>query len=48
MLELFVKRRPTTKDEFYQSIPQHLRTNTYGKQMQFLEDILDIIEGYAD
>jgi hypothetical protein len=48
MLNLFVERRPTNKDEFYQFIPQTLRTSMDGKQMQFLQDILDIIEGYTD
>ncbi len=48
VLSLFVRHKPTTKDEFYHVIPQTLRMSTDGGQMQFLEDILEIIEGYAD
>jgi len=47
MLERLVRLKPTTKDEFYKYIPMPLRQNTDGKQMQYLGDILEIIESYS-
>ncbi len=44
MLEHFVKKRPTTREDFNAAVPMALRQHTDGKQMQFLDDILDIIE----
>jgi DNA-binding ferritin-like protein len=48
MMEHFIKKMPTVKKEFYNAIPLTLRENTDGRQMQFLEDILEIIEEHAD
>ena len=47
ILEKLVRIKPTTKEDFYKFIPIHLRQNTDGKQMQFLEDILEIVESYS-
>jgi hypothetical protein len=47
MLELFVKKRPTAREEFYLAMPMTLRQHTDGRGMQFLEDILGIIEEYG-
>lgn len=47
ILERMVRLKPTTKEEFYKYIPIHLRQNTDAKQMQYLGDILEIIESYA-
>ena len=39
---------PTTRKEFYEFVPMNLRENTDGKQMQFLDEILEIIEEYSE
>jgi len=48
MLELFVKKRPTTREDFYAAVPIVLRQHTDGKQMQFLDDILEMIEEHSN
>jgi len=47
ILKRLIRLKPSTKDDFYKTIPIHVRQNTDGKQMQFLEDILEIIESYS-
>lgn len=44
MLDLIVKKQPTTREDFYAAVPITLRQQTDGKQMQFLDDILEIVE----
>jgi len=44
MLDIFVKRRLMTREDFYTLVPIALRQHTDGKQMQFLDDILEIID----
>jgi very-short-patch-repair endonuclease len=46
MLNCFVMSKPLTREEFYKCIPLALRQHTDGQQMQFLEDIFDIIDDY--
>jgi very-short-patch-repair endonuclease len=48
LLLLFVLYKPTTRNDFYQTIPLNLRERTEGKQMQFLDDIFEIIEAYSE
>ena len=48
MLRLFVLYKPTTRNDFFQTIPLNLRERTDGKQMQFLDDIFEIIETYSE
>jgi very-short-patch-repair endonuclease len=47
ILDRLVKQMPVTHEEFYRAIPIELRQGTDGKQMQFLDDILEIIDAYA-
>jgi very-short-patch-repair endonuclease len=46
MLEAFIKVKPTTADEFRQKLPLNLREKTDPGQMEFLDDILEIIEDF--
>jgi len=48
MLEQFLKKKPTSTKEFYDAIPIELRQRTDSKQLQFLDDILEIIQEYSD
>lgn len=47
ILDRLVMKRPITREEFYTVIPMDLRQQTDGKQMQFLDDVLEIIDAYA-
>ncbi|MBU4151589.1 MAG: hypothetical protein KKD63_01775, partial [Proteobacteria bacterium] len=47
LLERLIILKPTTKDEFYKTVSLELREQTDGKQMQYLEDIFEIIDAYA-
>jgi very-short-patch-repair endonuclease len=47
ILDRLVIQMPTTREEFYKIVPMELRQHTEGKQMQFLDDILEIIDAYA-
>lgn len=48
MLAHFLKKKPTSTTEFYAAIPIELRQKTDSKQLQFLEDIFEIIQAYSD
>jgi hypothetical protein len=44
LLEEFLDKRPTTRDEWFRKIPQHLRTTVDSKQVsQYLDRILQLI-----
>lgn len=47
ILDLLVKNKPTAREEFYTVIPIELRQHTDSKQLQFLDDIFEIIDAYA-
>lgn len=47
LLAYFIKLKPTSMKEFY-TIPMELRQKTDSKQMQFLDDIFEIIQEYGD
>lgn len=47
ILSRLIVHKPTTKDEFYKVVPINMRQQTDGRQMQFIDDILGIIDGYA-
>lgn len=47
ILDRLVKQMPITTEEFYRVVPMELRQHTDGKQMQFLDDILEIIDAYT-
>ena len=45
LLDEFVQRRPTTKDEWFRKIHQDLRTGTEPEQVgQFLQRVLELIQ----
>ncbi len=44
LLEYFIKYKPTTKEEFRDNIPLRLRESIDWNQLQFLDDIFQIIE----
>lgn len=44
MLDLFVSRRPTTRDEYKESFSGNLRGDTDPDDIQYLDDILGIVE----
>ena len=44
MIETLVHSKPTTKKEFRAKIPEFMRTNINPEQMEFIDDILEIIE----
>lgn len=48
MLAQFLNKKPTSMKEFYDAIPVELRQRTDSKQLQFLDDIFEIIQEYAD
>jgi hypothetical protein len=43
IIEEFIKRKPTTKEEFHQ-FPYEIRSKIAPEQSRFLDEILDIIE----
>jgi hypothetical protein len=45
-MEEFIKRKPTTKEEFHQ-FPYEIRSRIAPEQSRFLDEILDIIENIA-
>jgi very-short-patch-repair endonuclease len=47
MLNFLIRFRPTSLDEFHQAVPASVRQNTDAKQMQFINDVFEIIEGYV-
>lgn len=47
ILNKLIVHKPTTKNEFYTAVPMKLRQETDGRQMQYLDDILEIIDGYT-
>ena len=47
LFDLFVKKQLTTREDFYAAVPMALRQHTDGKQMQFLDDILEFIEEHG-
>lgn len=47
MLDLFVKKKPVAKEEFFTAIPMALRQKTNAMQLQFLDEIFEIIEVYT-
>ncbi len=46
ILDYVVKFKPLTRAEFLKCIPLALREKTDGQQMQFADDIFDIIDNY--
>lgn len=46
MIEVFIKFKPTTKEEFLSNIPYNLRSNIGSGQGQFFNDIFQLIEEY--
>jgi very-short-patch-repair endonuclease len=46
MIEAFVQFKPTTREAFLSSTPLALREKTEAKQMEFIDDILEIIEDF--
>lgn len=47
MIEKFSQFMPLSKDDFLKVIPIGLRQNTDGAQLQYLDDIFEIIDGYV-
>jgi very-short-patch-repair endonuclease len=47
VLDRLVRLLPLTREEFYKAVPMNLRQHTDSQQMQYLEDILEIIDAYA-
>lgn len=47
MLNFLIRFKPTSLNEFHQSIPANIRQKTDAKQMQFINDVFEIIEGYV-
>jgi len=47
VLSRLIVHMPSTRDEFYKAVPMELRQKTDSRQMQYIEDILEIIDGYA-
>jgi superfamily I DNA and/or RNA helicase/uncharacterized Zn finger protein (UPF0148 family) len=47
ILDYVIKFKPLTRAEFLKCIPLALREKTDGQQMQFIDDIFDIIDDYV-
>ena len=47
ILSRLIVHTPTTRYEFYKSVPMEMRQKTDSRQMQYIDDILEIIDGYA-
>ncbi|MRR54258.1 MAG: DUF4011 domain-containing protein [Deltaproteobacteria bacterium] len=47
ILDRLVRLMPLTREEFYKAVPIDLRQGTDSKQMQYLDDILELIDAYA-
>lgn len=47
MLVHLVNKKPTSLDEFYKAVPMDLRQKTDGKQLQYLDEIFDLIMEYV-
>ena len=47
ILDRLIKHMPITREEFYKTVPMELRQHTDSKQLQYLDDILEIIDAYA-
>lgn len=47
MLTHFVTKKPTSLEEFYKAIPMELRQKTDSRQLQYLEEVFDLISGYT-
>jgi len=47
VLDRLVRLLPLTREEFYTAVPMNLRQHTDSQQMQYLDDILEIIDAYA-
>jgi hypothetical protein len=47
MLVQFVNKRPTSLEEFYKAVPMDLRQKTDGKQLQYLQEIFDLVAEYV-
>ena len=47
VLDRLVRFFPLTREEFYKAVPMNLRQHTDSQQMQYLDDILEIIDAYA-
>jgi len=48
MLEAFIEYMPCSKSEFLEYMPPYLRKSTSAKEGQFLDNILEIINVYAE
>jgi len=48
MLEAFIEYMPCSKSEFLEYMPPYLRKSTCAKEGQFLDNILEIINVYAE
>lgn len=46
MIQVFSYSKPTSKQEFKTKIPEYMRTNINPEQMEFIDDILEIVESY--
>jgi very-short-patch-repair endonuclease len=44
MIKALSDSKPTSRTEFWAKIPEHMRTNINPEQMEFIDDVLEIIE----
>ncbi|WP_168205891.1 DUF4011 domain-containing protein [Geobacter sp. FeAm09] len=47
VLSRLIVHLPTTREDFYKAVPMKMRQKTDSRQMQYIDDILEIIDGYA-
>jgi hypothetical protein len=43
MVEVLVRAKPTSLDEFYGAVPQSMRENIDGAHMRLVEEVFEII-----
>lgn len=47
MVNVLIRFKPTSLEEFHKTIPVNIRQKTDAKQMQFINDVFELIEGYT-
>lgn len=47
MVNVLIRFKPTSLEEFHKTIPISIRQKTDAKQMQYINDVFELIEGYV-
>jgi hypothetical protein len=47
MMIHFLNKKPTSLEEFYKAVPMELRQKTDSKQLQYLQEIFELVAEYV-